>query len=48
MYEHMIVAFVRMLMLQKKEQIAGFNKSQEVDTVTYVFFWSRCKSSLGF
>lgn len=27
-----IVAFVRMFVLQKKEQIAGFNKSQEVDT----------------
>lgn len=48
MYNRMIIAFVRMLMLQKKEQIAGFNKYQEVDTATSVFFRSRYKSSLGF
>lgn len=36
-----------MLMLQKKEQIAGFNKYQEVDTAISAFFQSRYKRSLG-
>lgn len=31
-YDHVIVAFVRICVLQKKEQTAGFNNSQEVDT----------------
>ena len=44
----MIVVFVGMLMLQKKEEIARFNKSQEADTAIYVFFQSTYKSCLGF
>lgn len=32
MYDHVIVSIVTMFVLQKKEQIAGFNNSQEVDT----------------
>lgn len=32
MYDHVIVAFVIMFVIQKKEQIAAFNNSQEVDT----------------
>lgn len=31
-YDDVIVAFVRVFVLQKRERIAGFNKSQEVDT----------------
>lgn len=46
MYDHVIVSIVRMFMLQKKEQIAGFNNSQEVDT--FIFVQSRFKSSLVF
>lgn len=38
MYDRVIGAFVSMLMLQKKEQIAVFTKSQEVDTAFYVSF----------
>lgn len=48
MYDRVIGAFVSMLMLQKKEQIAVFTKSQEVDTAFYVFFQSKYKNSLGF
>lgn len=47
MYDSMIVSFVRMVMLQKKDQLAGFNKYQEVDTAIYAFFQSRYRSSLG-